>query len=49
MTDDGVDIGALGEVDGMVFMVAVDFDAKKPVELTKVSDLDVLRNLLFEV
>jgi hypothetical protein len=47
--NDRVNIGALGEVDGAVFMVATDFDAEKPVELAKVSDFDMLRNFLFKV
>jgi hypothetical protein len=34
-TDDRVDIGVLGEVDGVAFMVTTDFDAEKPVELTE--------------
>jgi len=49
MTDDGVDIGVLGEVDRVAFTVTVDLNAKKPVELTKVSDVNMLRNFPFEV
>jgi len=49
MMDDRVNMGALGEVDRVAFMVTMYFNAKKPVELAKVSDFNMLRNFPFEV
>ena len=49
MMDDRVNMGALGEVDRVAFMVTMYFNAKKPVELAEVSDFNMLRSFPFEV
>jgi hypothetical protein len=41
VTEDGVEVGMLGEVDGASVAVTHNSDAEHPVEFAKVSDLDV--------
>ena len=42
MTEDRVDVRTLREEDGLCFMVALDFNTKKPMKFTKIGDFDVL-------
>jgi len=46
--DDSINVGALGEIDGLTFVVTFNLIAKEPMELSKVSNLNMLRNLMFK-
>ena len=48
LCDDGLDVGALGEVDCSLFTVAFDLNAEQPMELSKVSYLHLLGDLMLE-
>jgi len=42
LTENGVDIGTLGEMDGTTFSVAFDLDAEQPVEFAQISNVHML-------
>jgi hypothetical protein len=49
VTKDGIEVGMLGQVDGVGVAITHDSDAEHPVKLAEVSDLDVVAEAVFEL
>ena len=49
MSQDGIDVCMLGQMNGVSLMILLDLDFKHPVKLTKIGDFDMLPKAGLEV